>query len=59
MSQNDLIRKIKLSLNFYDVPVWLTIVIHIFSNMSRNKDNQTMKYDQLIEYNMRNIIIEK
>ena len=36
-----------------------TIVIHILPNISRSKGNQTMKYDQLIEYNMRNIILEK
>ena len=36
-----------------------TIVIHILSNVSRNKGNQTMKFGQLMEYNMRNIILEK
>ena len=29
------------------------------TNISRNKDNQTMKSGQLIEYNMRNISLEK
>ena len=29
------------------------------TNISRNKDNQTMKSGQLIEYNMRNIFLEK
>ena len=33
-----------------------TIAIHILSNISRSKDNQTMKFGQLIEYNMRNIL---
>ena len=28
-------------------------------NISRSKNNQTMKYDQLIECNMRNIFFEK
>ena len=28
-------------------------------NISRNKGNQTMKLGQLIEHNMRNIILEK
>ena len=28
-------------------------------NISRSKDNQTMKFGQLIEYNMRNIFVEK
>ena len=36
-----------------------TIVIHMFPNISRNKGNKTMKFGQLIEYNMRNIILEK
>ena len=34
-------------------------VIHILLNISKNKDNKTMKFTQLIEYNMRNIILEK
>ena len=28
-------------------------------NISRKKENQTMKFGQLIEYNMRNIFLEK
>ena len=36
-----------------------TIAIHILSNISRSKGNQTMKFGQLIEYNMRNIFVEK
>ena len=32
-----------------------TITIHILLNMSRNKGNQTMKFGQLIGYNMKNI----
>ena len=35
------------------------IVIHIFPNISKSKGNQTMKFDQLIECNMRNIFLEK
>ena len=35
------------------------IVKHILPNISRSKNNQTMKFGQLIEYNMRNIFIEK
>ena len=33
--------------------------IHILPNILRNKGNQTMKFGQLIEYNMRNIFLEK
>ena len=35
------------------------IVIHILTNISESKGNQTMKFGQLIECNMRNIFIEK
>ena len=32
--------------------------MHILPNISRYKGNQTMKFGQLIEYNMRNMILE-
>ena len=35
-----------------------TIAIHILPNISQSKDNETMKFGQLIEYNMRNIFLE-
>ena len=35
------------------------IKIHVLFNISRSKDNQRMKFGQLIEYNMRNIFLEK
>ena len=35
------------------------IGIHILPNISRSKGNQAMKFGQLIEYNMRNIFVEK
>ena len=31
----------------------------MLSNISRSKGNQAMKFDQLVEYNMRNIFLEK
>ena len=34
------------------------MLIHILPNNSRSKDNQTMKFGQLIECNMRNIFLE-
>ena len=40
-------------------PGWQTIAMHILPNISRSKGNQTMKFGQLIEYNMRNIFLEK
>ena len=36
-----------------------TISIHILPNISRSKDNQLMKFGQLIEHNMRDIFLEK
>ena len=36
-----------------------TIAIHILPNISRSKGNENMKFGQLIEYNMRNIFLEK
>ena len=36
-----------------------TIVIHILPNISRNKDNQTIKLAQLTGCNIRNIFLEK
>ena len=35
------------------------IVINILSNISKSKVNQTMKFGQLIEYNMSNIFLKK
>ena len=35
-----------------------TIAMHILPSISRSKGNQTMKFDQLIEYIMRNIFLE-
>ena len=36
-----------------------TIAINMFSNISRSKGNQTMKFDQLIECNTRKIFLER
>ena len=33
--------------------------MHILSNISKGKSNQTIKLGQLIEYNMGNIFVEK
>ena len=35
------------------------ITMHIFPNILRSKANQTMKFGQLTEYNMRNVFLEK
>ena len=34
-------------------------MIHILPNISQSKGNQTMKFGQLIEYNKRNIFLQK
>ena len=58
--ENSLIRKLRLiskcttSKNSQQI-----ITIHILSNISGSKGNQTMKFGLLIEYNMRNISLEK
>ena len=35
-----------------------TIAIHVMPNISQRKDNQTIKFSQLIEYNKRNILLQ-
>ena len=35
------------------------IAMHVLTNISRRKYDQTMKFGHLIEYNMRNIFLEK
>ena len=40
-------------------PGYQTIAMHILPSISRSKDNETMKFGQLIEYNIRNIFVEK
>ena len=36
-----------------------TIAIHLLPNISQSKDNQTMKFGQLIEYNKINTYLKK
>ena len=40
-------------------PGYQAIVMHILPNILRSKGNQTMKFGQSIEYNVRNIFVEK
>ena len=35
------------------------IIIHILANISKRNNNQTMIFGKLIEFNMRNIFLEK
>ena len=58
--KNGFIRKTRLISKFMTPePGKKTIAIHTMPNISRSKVNQTMKFGQLIEYNIRNIILEK
>ena len=58
--KNGLIRKITLTSKFMMSQHGLqTIAIHILSNISQCRGNQTMKFGQLIEYNKRNIFLQK
>ena len=51
--------KAMVNFKIYDVTHWTKIFItHILPNISRSKESQTIKF-QLIEYNMRNIFLEK
>ena len=60
MKKNSLIRKIRLISKFLTSQAGKhTIVMHMLPNILRSKGNQTMKLDQLTEYNMRNILLEK
>ena len=36
-----------------------TIAIHIWSNISQSKGNQAIKFGQLVEFNKRNIFLQK
>ena len=60
MQKNNFIRKIRLiSRLITSQPGKQTIAIHILPDISRSRGNQTMKFGQLIEYNMRNIFLKK
>ena len=60
MYKKVLIKTIRLISKFMtSQPGWQTIAIHILPKISRSKDNQTLKFGQLIEYNMRNIFVER
>ena len=36
-----------------------TVAVHILPNISPSKRNQTMNFGRLMEYNMKNIFLEK
>ena len=39
----------------YDITIWKIVAIHLLTNISRGKGNQTRKFGQLLEYKMSNI----
>ena len=58
--ENGLIRKIRLTSKFMtSQPGLETVAIHILHYISQSKSNKTMKFDQLIEYNKKNIFLQK
>ena len=60
MKENGLIRKPRLILKLVTSQTGKQITkIDILFNISRSKGHQTMKFGQLIEYNMRNVFLEK
>ena len=60
VQQNGLIRRTRSISKFMTSHSGIqTIIIHILSNISRSKSNQTIKFGQLIDYNMRNIFTKK
>ena len=60
MDKNGLTSKVMLILKFMiSQPTKQAIAVDILPNIPRSKTNQTMKIDQSIEYNTRNIFVEK
>ena len=58
--ENGLLRKLWLNSKFMTSQTGQEIIaIPMLSNISRSKANQAMKFSQLIEYNMRNTLLEK
>ena len=58
--KNGSIRKISLiSKSTTSQPGYQRIVMHMLPNISRSRDNRAIKFAQLVEYNMKNIFVEK
>ena len=47
------------AVNFFTKSSILNVLIHVLTNISRIKNNQTMKFCLVIKYNMINIFLEK
>ena len=50
--------KVKVNFKIYHIANWEIIETHTLSSVSRSKGNQTIKFGQLVEYNIRNIFFE-
>ena len=60
MFKNRMIRRLNL------IPIFMApqtgeqiFTIHILPNISRSKENQAIKFGQLMKYNVRNIFLQK
>ena len=53
-------RQLSLISKFVTPETWKRMIkIHILPSISRSKDNQAMKFRQLIEYKVRNSFVQK
>ena len=60
MYKNALIKKLRMVSKFLTAQFGKQIItIHILFNISRSKGSQIMNFGLLIEYNLRNIFLEK
>ena len=60
MFGNGLIRRLGLTSKFMTTHTGQPIITRqIISNISKSKDNQSMKFSQVIEYNVRNVFLSK
>ena len=51
-------KKVKVFFKICDTINSETIAVYILANLSRSKENQIMKFSQVIEYNMRRIFFK-
>ena len=61
MCENGLIIKlnVKVNVKIHDVTHWITNNYNTLPGILKSKGDRAMKFDQLIEYNMRNVFLQK
>ena len=60
MEENGLIKKLRLIPKYLASSTGKEIIpIHILFNITRSKDNQKMKFGQLVKYNVRKVFMQK